>query len=260
LGEPWCITKNYVDYFETNIGDNQNVGVKALSILDEYKTKYSQNQRLLAFFHFGDPDETGHHNGEDSVEYSKAIIDDDQWLGKIMDKLKQIGIDKNTYIYVITDHGFDEDGFTNGHNHFNAPFGIFATNDTAIKWSGDRKDFTPTLLSRYGLDADKQANIPELSGLSLYSLPTSTCVQEGKAYLDYPQAQQCCAGLKLINLDQKVTIKNKNQNGCHPATGGTNDKSGYCTQCGNNICESPENECNCSTDCDLTKKQKSSAK
>jgi hypothetical protein len=177
-----------------------------------------------------------------------------------MAKLKEIGLDKNTYIYIVTDHGFDEDGFTDGHNHFNAPFGIFASNDSLIKRSGDRKDLVPTLLEKYGLDLNKQSDTPMLNGLSLFALPTSTCVKESDAYLDYPQAPKCCAGLKLINLDQKVTIKKKNQNDCHPATGGANDKSGYCTKCGNNICASPENECNCATDCDATKKAANAAK
>lgn len=256
LGEPWCITKNYVDSFETGIGHNKDVGKKALKVLDEYKSKYSQDQRLLAFFHFGEPDETGHQKGEDSSQYSKAIIDDDEWLGKIMNKLREIGIDKNTYIYVLTDHGFDEDGFTNGHNHFNAPFGIFASNDSSIKRNGDRRDLTPTLLKKYGLDLNKQDGNPALNGYPLDSFPASSCVKEGDAYINYTSAAQCCSGLKLINLDQKVVVKNKDQNGCHSATGGTGDSSGYCTQCGNNVCDSPENECNCPEDCDSSKKIK----
>ena len=92
-----------------------------------------------------------------------------------MAKLKETGLDKNTYVYVITDHGFDEDGFTNGHNHFNAPYGIFATNDTSIKRNGDRKDLTPTLLKKYGLDLNKSGKTPALSGYPLDTFSTSSC-------------------------------------------------------------------------------------
>ncbi|HUT60151.1 MAG TPA: hypothetical protein VNA25_20080, partial [Phycisphaerae bacterium] len=41
------------------------------------------------------------------------------WTGKIIDKLKQLGLYDKTTVYVTADHGFDEDG--KGHKY--APYG-----------------------------------------------------------------------------------------------------------------------------------------
>ena len=254
-GEPWCITQNQVDYFETGIGynetnflnHNKKVGEKALDFLDIYIEQHS-NETLIAFFHFGEPDGVGHKTikGENSKDYSEAIIDDDEWLGKIVKKTKQLGIYNQTLIYVVTDHGFDEMGISNGRNHFNAPFGIFATNDPLVIRSGDRKDITPTILKRLGVSQDKIGTVPAVNGFSLDSIPSFTCINESEAYISYSSAPSCCSGLKLINLDKYMETE-----GCVKATGGKGDQSGYCTRCGDGICKLPEDGCNCPADCPL---------
>jgi hypothetical protein len=68
-------------------------------------------------------------------------------------------------------------------------------------------------------------------------------VPEGEAFIDYPGAPACCGGLQLISLDKLSGPV------CVPATGGTGDNSGYCTACGDGVCTSPENLCNCPADC-----------
>lgn len=105
----------------------------------------------LTFFHLSDPDHAGHKYGENSREYSGAIVAADEWLGRIAAKLKELGVYERTRIYVTSDHGFDE-GKT---SHSMAPYVFLATNDPAIKGRGDQRDIVPTILSRMGLDISK---------------------------------------------------------------------------------------------------------
>ncbi|MDI7246727.1 MAG: alkaline phosphatase family protein [Bacillota bacterium] len=97
---------------------------------------------------FSDPDHVGHRYGENSSEYSKAIITVDEWLGRIVAKLKDLGIYERTRIYVTSDHGMDE-GKT---SHAMAPYVFLATNDPGIKTRGDQRDIVPTILSQMGID------------------------------------------------------------------------------------------------------------
>lgn len=146
-GEPYYNAKQDIDLFE---GDRprpaDEVGQLALNSLDRYGT-----QRFFAFFHFGDPDAAGHKHGENSQDYSNAIVEADRWLGRIVEKLKQLGIYERTRIYVTSDHGFDE-GKT---SHSMAPYVFLATNDETIQRRGDQRDIAPTILSRMGVDISK---------------------------------------------------------------------------------------------------------
>ena len=233
-GQPWCLTKAHLDYCENDLRQNANVGNRALELLAAH-----QNDHFFAFFLFRDPDNLGHLEGEDSVYYSNGVLDDDRWLGSIVGRLQELGIYERTLIYVTTDHGFDE-----GQNrHWNAPYGIFASNDPLIVRSGDRKDIAPTILERYGISLGAIGGAPAVDGYSLYSIPPLACIPEGEAYMDYAGAPTCCSGLELIGLDKQYGLS------CLPPTGGTGDNSGYCTNCGNGLCESPENTCNCPEDC-----------
>jgi predicted AlkP superfamily pyrophosphatase or phosphodiesterase len=85
-GEPFYRTKNSIDIWD---GDQQRdadvVGEKALKYIENYG-----NKLFFMFFHFSDPDHNGHKYGENSNEYNDAIIKGDYWLGKIVDKLKEM--------------------------------------------------------------------------------------------------------------------------------------------------------------------------
>jgi len=232
-GQPWCLTKEHLDYFELNQNRNDVLANRALELLETH-----QHDLFFALFLFRDPDVTGHMAGEDSVQYSEAMIDVDYWLGRIVAKLNELGIDERTLVYVTTDHGFDEGKSV----HLNAPYGFFATNDPLVVRSGDRRDIAPTFLERYGISRGAIGGAPAVDGYSLYSIPPLACIPEGEAYMDYAGAPICCTDLQLISLDKKY-------GGCIPATGGTGDNSGYCTNCGNGACETPESKCNCPNDC-----------
>jgi len=156
-GEPYYHTKDALDVFEVGLGGAANVGPKIIDYIEEYK-----RQRFFAFFHFQEPDEPGHIYSENSKEYSDGIIVDDYWLGEIVDKLKTLDIYEETLIYVTSDHGFDEGKKW----HINAPDVFLATNDSGVtKNEGDRKDITPTILRRYGMDINSIT--PPLYGVSL---------------------------------------------------------------------------------------------
>jgi hypothetical protein len=182
---------------------------------------------------------TGHILGENSAGYGQAIVDNDRWLGWIVGKLRALGIYGQTAIYVITDHGFDE----GSNRHGNAPYGFLASNDPRIVRSGDRKDLAATLLERYGISRGPIGPAPAVDGHSLYAPRPMACVPEGQAYLEYPGSPACCAGLQRIGLDLRSGVD------CIPPTGGTGDDSGYCTRCGNGVCQAPESKCNCPADC-----------
>jgi hypothetical protein len=233
-GQPYCYTKTHLDYYEIGLRQDANVGNRAMELLETH-----QNDLLFVFLHFRGPDAYGHMSGENSVEYSEAFIEADAWLGNIVAKLKELGIYDNTSIYMSTDHGFDEATDL----HRNAVYGFFASNDPSIFRNGDRKDLTPTVLDTLGISLGAIGDAPPVEGFSLYSAMPYACIPESVAYIDYPGAPACCADLDLISLD------NLYGSTCIAPTGGTGDDSGYCTYCGNGVCQSPENRCNCPEDC-----------
>jgi hypothetical protein len=233
-GQPWCLTKDYLDYYENDLRQNGVVATKAMELLEAH-----QNDFFFAFVLFREPDVIGHIAGEESLAYSTSLVEVDYWTGEIMEHIESLGIGGSTLLYVTTDHGFDE-GLT---RHGNAPYGFLASNDPLIVRDADRRDLAPTILERYGISRGALGSAPPIDGNSLYALPPFTCVAEGDAALDYDGAPVCCAGLTLISMDYPVGPS------CLPATGGTGDTCGYCTQCGNGTCDLKENRCNCPVDC-----------
>ena len=161
-GEPYYYTKDSLDVFTIALNSSSNVGPRAIEYLERYK-----DERFFFFVHFEEPDETGHIYGGSSVQYARDLIMDDDWLGEIVSKLKELGLYDETLIYVVTDHGFSQT--VNGHyDHRYQPYIFMATNDglfkgKSVKTEGDRKDITPTLLWRYGFKLDRIS--PALDGI-----------------------------------------------------------------------------------------------
>ena len=155
-GKPYYITKDNMDLFVNGLGENDNVGAKALECLEKYS-----GGPFFFFIHFADVDHLGHKSGENSKEYNDALISCDAWLGKIVKFLKDKGLYDQTLIYVTADHGFDE-GMT---SHSDAPYVFLGTNDPKVARRGTRADITPTILDRFGVDLAKLT--PSLGGHSL---------------------------------------------------------------------------------------------
>ncbi len=163
-GMPFYNSRKKIDIWDVKRDPRSWKGIikKALEYLDKNAKK-----RFFFFFHFREPDSVGHVYGEGSDEYRKSIILMDKLLGRIREKLDEMNQSKNTLIYVVSDHGFDYGGY----DHHKAPHTFLATNDPEIVRNGDRKDFTPTILSKYSIKLE--GITPLLEGSSLTEKPGS---------------------------------------------------------------------------------------
>lgn len=142
-GSPYYTMHKNVDEWHFGLMKDEAVGDKTLELLDRYGKK-----PFFFFVHFAEVDHQGHQYGENSKEYDEAIISGDRQLGRIVEKLRQLGVYEKTLIYVTADHGFDI-GAT---SHRAAPFVFLATNDKKVIRGGSRADITPTILARLGVD------------------------------------------------------------------------------------------------------------
>jgi len=145
-GKPYYNMSKACDQWVFGLMLDDKVGEQALAFLDQYKDK-----PFFFFVHFAEVDHKGHAAGENSKEYNDALISGDTWTGKIMEKLKALGLYDRTLIYVTADHGFDEDKKSHG----DAPSVFLGTNDPKVCRNGDRADVTPTILARFGMDLAK---------------------------------------------------------------------------------------------------------
>ena len=152
-GSPYHTMHKSTDEWRFWLGADEKVGDKALEMLDKYGKK-----PFFFFVHFGDVDHMGHKYGEPSPQYNDAIISGDRQLGRIMEKLKQLGVDGKTLIYVTADHGFN----IGQKHHEYAPYVFLATNDKQVIRGGTRADIAPTILDRLGVDLSKIE--PKLDG------------------------------------------------------------------------------------------------
>jgi hypothetical protein len=160
-GKPYFNAAKSMDVFLNGLGENEKVGTKTVEHLTKYRSK-----RFFFFVHFAEPDHAGHSHGENSQQYTDAMKSDDAWTGRIIAKLKELGIYDKTLVYVTADHGFDEGRTT----HSNAPYIFLATNDPKVNRNGDRMDIAPTILKRFDLNLSKIE--PSIDGVPLDE-PTS---------------------------------------------------------------------------------------
>jgi hypothetical protein len=145
-GLPYFYTKDSMDLFENSVGPDDVVGPRAIELIEKYK-----GRQMFFFVHFRNVDSNGHKYGENSQEYTDALISNDYWTGRIIAKLKELGLYDGTLVYVTADHGFNEGGT----GHSNAPYIFLGTNDRAVIRKGERADITPTILDRFGLDLSR---------------------------------------------------------------------------------------------------------
>jgi len=145
-GSPYYTMHKSCEVWEYGLAKDAKVGTRALELLEKYKDK-----PFFFFVHFAEVDHSGHKHGENSKEYNGALISNDTWTGKILDKLRELGLYDKTLVYVTADHGFNEDG--KGHSY--APYVFVGTNDPKVKRAGMRQDVAPTILGRFGLNLSK---------------------------------------------------------------------------------------------------------
>ncbi len=170
--QQYFYTKDNVDLFKSYLSkgsplDNMNgkTGEYTLQVMDEY----SGSEQFAIFVQFNSPDKVGHKRGENSQEYTDDIISLDYWLGRFVEKLKELGVYENTLIYVTSDHGFNEGKRT----HNDAPFVFLATNDESVMRRGYLVDIAPTIYESLGINWEEFE--PILDGRPLnepYNPPT----------------------------------------------------------------------------------------
>lgn len=173
-GRPYYYTKDNMDLFINGLSKNEKVAGIAMENLEKYRSK-----RFFFFIHFAEPDHSGHKHGENSTEYTEAIRSDDEWTGKIMSKLKELGLYEDTLVYVTADHGFDE----GQKSHSYAPFVFLASNDSLIVRDGNRADVAPTIMKRFGIEIDDIS--PRLNGVPLDE-PAPVCKAPPERWRGYP--------------------------------------------------------------------------
>ena len=155
-GQPFYFTQNSMDLFENGLKENEKVGARTIELLQKYK-----DRAFFFFVHFADIDKAGHKHGENSKEYNDALISTDLWTGKIMAKVRELGLSDKTQFYITSDHGFNED--KKGHSF--APYIFLATNNNRVRRNGRRQDVAPTIMEAFGLNLNEFK--PPLDGLSL---------------------------------------------------------------------------------------------
>ncbi|OHB76684.1 MAG: hypothetical protein A2Z25_13850 [Planctomycetes bacterium RBG_16_55_9] len=155
-GSPYYNMYTALEAWEFGLMQDAKVGTRAIELLDKYKDK-----PFFFFVHFAEVDHAGHKHGENSKQYNDALISNDLWTGKIIEKVRQLGLGEKTQFYVTADHGFNEDK----PNHSFAPYVFLATNNKAVSRNGRRQDVAPTILEAFGLDVSTLE--PRLDGISL---------------------------------------------------------------------------------------------
>ncbi len=188
-GSPYYTMHKSCDVWEYGLVKDEKVGTLALKLLEKYKEK-----PFFFFVHFAEVDHSGHQHGENSKEYNDALVSNDTWTGKILERLKELGLYDKTLVYVTADHGFNEDG--KGHSY--APYVFLGTNDPKVGRAGMRQDVAPTILARFGLDLAKIE--PKLDGEPLTEPATKPVL---KAPEEKPQKVRAPAQKKRSKAAKK---------------------------------------------------------
>ena len=155
-GQPYYNTKESMDLFENGLKDNEQVGARVIELLEKYK-----DRPFIFFVLFADVDYAGYKHTENSNKYNDSLISNDLWTGKIMAKLRELGLRDKTQFYITAAHGFNEDD----KEHSFSPYVFLATNNKEVNRNGRRQDVAPTIMEAFGLSLSGLR--PALDGISL---------------------------------------------------------------------------------------------
>ncbi len=191
-GSPYYGMHKALEVWEFGLMKDAKVGTRAIELLEKYKDK-----PFFFFVHFAEVDHAGHQKGENSEEYNDALISNDLWTGKIMDRVRELGLADKTQFCVTADHGFNEDG--KGHSF--APYVFLATNNRAVSRDGRRQDVAPTILEAFGVDLT--ACQPRLDGISLTKPDNRPAAKLGPAKAPKKAAQKAD---ESVDLDRRPDV------------------------------------------------------
>jgi hypothetical protein len=191
-GSPYYGMHKALEVWEFGLMQDAKVGTRAIELLEKYKDK-----PFFFFVHFAEVDHAGHQHGENSKEYNDALISNDLWTGRIMDKVRELGLADKTQFYVTADHGFNEDA----KNHSFAPYVFLATNNRAVSRDGRRQDVAPTIMEAFGLDLGVMQ--PPLDGISLTKPDNRPAARLGPAKAPRKAARRTD---ESVNLDRRPDV------------------------------------------------------
>lgn len=89
----------------------QNLSGKGTEVVPQSIEFLNEKKPMFSFIYFAQPDGKGHNNGWGSPVYVDDCKMIDRYVGDIMQAIKKNGMDKNTIVIFISDHG----GIDKGH-------------------------------------------------------------------------------------------------------------------------------------------------
>jgi hypothetical protein len=134
------------------------------------------NGSFFAFFHFREPDKSGHIYKEGSDEWEDAVVDVDRQVGRVLEYSRSAGLYNDTLFIITTDHGFTPIG--DAHKH--EPEIWLLTNIPEVAPSmeplRDLRDIAPTIYQ--AISYNYSALSPAIEGVPLQRLLTLEELQQ----------------------------------------------------------------------------------
>jgi precorrin-6B methylase 2 len=155
-GQPYYFTTRSMDLFENGLEVNEKVSARVIEILEKYKDK-----PFFFFVNFTDAVNAARKHKENSKEYKEALLSNDLWTGRIMAKIRDLGLGDKTQFYITAAHGSNYD---EKEQSFSSDV-FLAANNKKINRNGRRQDLAPTILEAFGLNLNELK--PALDGISL---------------------------------------------------------------------------------------------
>jgi predicted AlkP superfamily pyrophosphatase or phosphodiesterase len=92
------IEKDAIDFVVSGKGDDDFTTDKTVEVIKKEKP-------LLTFIHLSEPDNTGHGIGHNTPEYYQMLEKVDARIGKVLQAIKEAGIEEETIVILSADHG-----------------------------------------------------------------------------------------------------------------------------------------------------------
>lgn len=158
---------------------DESVGTRAIELMNRYRDK-----PFFLLVRFAQADSAVRMYGPNSRQYREALISNDRWTGRIVNRLRILGLADKTQVYVTAGHG------PNGADQDRTPPAFLITDNKAVDRDGRRQDIAPTILEAFGLDLGEIE--PPLEGISLTKADTRppmmvTSRQPDVVYVPTPQ-------------------------------------------------------------------------
>jgi len=78
---------------------------RTISVIEMYSESIYKGQKMLILVNMPSVDWTGHTYGRNSTQYKSILENADAQVGRIVDKIEELGLWSNTLLFVLPDHG-----------------------------------------------------------------------------------------------------------------------------------------------------------